>query len=86
MMHVDSMAVYSGFEHKFYVNVWERKQDCLWKLNFEVWRYFNLFFYSVLLIFVWWQRNLSKGELARLLMNQVLMRIWQLFILAIDGR
>ena len=37
------MAVHNGFDNKFYVNVWERKQDRLCKLNFEVWSYFSLF-------------------------------------------
>ena len=73
MVHV-CMAVHNGFDNKFHVNVWERKQDRLCKLNFEEWSYFNLF-YDVLLIFVWWQHYFSKGELARLLMNQVVMQI-----------
>ena len=37
------MAVLNGFDNRFYVNVWERKQDCLCTLSFEVWSYFNLF-------------------------------------------
>ena len=37
------MAVHNGFDNKLYVNVWERKQDRLCKLNFEVLSYFNLF-------------------------------------------
>ena len=45
------MAVHNGFDNGFYMNVWEREQDRLCKLNFEVWSYFNLS-YPVLLIFV----------------------------------
>ena len=37
------MAVHNGFDNRFYVNISERKQDRLCKLNFEVWSYFNLF-------------------------------------------
>ena len=37
------MAVHNGFDNRFYVNVWERKQDRLSNLIFEVWSYFNLF-------------------------------------------
>ena len=68
------MAVHNGFDNRFYVNVWERKQDHLCKLNFEICHILT-YFHSILLILVWWQHYLSKGELARLLMNQVVMRI-----------
>ena len=76
------MAVHNGFDNRFYVNILERKQDRLCKLNFEVWSYFNY----VLLIFIYWQRYLSIGELARLLINEVVMPIWNLSIVAIDER
>ena len=64
------MAVHNGFDNRFYVNVWERKQDRLCTLSFKLWSYLT-YFHSVLLILIWWQHYLSKGELARLLMNQV---------------
>ena len=68
------MAVHKGFDNKFYLNVWERKQDCLCTLNFEVWSYFNLFLLCPT-NFCLVQHYLFKGELARLLMNQVVTRI-----------
>ena len=37
------MAVHNSFDNRFYVNVWERKQDPSLQANFEVWSYFNLF-------------------------------------------
>ena len=37
------MAVHNGFDNRFYVIVWERKQDRICTLSFEVWSYFNLF-------------------------------------------
>ena len=37
------MAVRNGFDNRFYVNVWEHKQDRVCTLSFEVWSYFNLF-------------------------------------------
>ena len=65
------------------MNVWERKQDPLCKLNFEVRPYLNPFSpspsnYGLV------HRYLSKGELARLLLNQTEMPNWQDFIVAID--
>ena len=46
------------------------------KLNFEVSSYYNLFSpCPSILILVWWQHYLSKGELVRLLMNQAVMQI-----------
>ena len=64
------MALTTGI----YVNVRERKQDLICTLSFEVWLYFNLFSQRPINL-VWWQFGGSniykKGELARLLMNQV---------------
>ena len=55
------------------MNVWERKQVPLCKLNFKVWSFFNLF--SPCPSNFGLVAALHLAKLARLLMNQVVMSI-----------
>ena len=79
------MAVHNGFDNRFYVNVWELNK-IVFASKISRYDHILIYFHYVLLIFVWWQHYLSKGQLARLLMNQDVMRICQLFIVAIGER